>query len=88
LFGEAAIDTVLRFNGCITVGERLEADDAKRFDGWNVGIFDWGNEEGKRSVFGKRTTESAEDEVDVVRLKTSWHEGAKPESCSGLTKSG
>jgi hypothetical protein len=52
-------------------------------------MFDWGNEEGKRSFFfGKRTTKSAEDEVDVVRLKTSWHEGAKPESCSGLTKSG
>jgi hypothetical protein len=40
LFGEASIETVLRFIESTSVGKRVEAYDAQRIDEWDVELLD------------------------------------------------
>lgn len=40
LFGEASIETVLRFIESALVGKRVEAYDAQRTDEWDIEVLD------------------------------------------------
>ena len=40
LFGEASIETVLRFIESTSVGKRVEAYDTRRIDEWDIGLLD------------------------------------------------
>ena len=40
LFGETAVEAVLRFIECTAVGKRAEADSTQGLDEWDVGLLD------------------------------------------------
>ena len=40
LFGETAVEAVLRFIECTAVGEKTEANNTQEIDEWDVGLLD------------------------------------------------